>query len=506
VGEIDVQAHKSELENNYWLVLTSNSVEKDAVKKVTTKSLGARIRQDTDGAYLGLVGGMLTLHLSGHSGVSTDRSIGRVATAFLRNSNMPKPRGVILLGFCWRNPKTVPIDGLILSNEVLCANVQHAKDGTLAPQISRQMSTVELDLQQRDRLRADLKSAGVGAYIGPIASAETLYKDSALRDKLTADHPELLGGEMEAFAFVSREFPWLVMKAASDSGGDDFNRDSQMRAASLAANALVPLLQSLERDGLFSREDSRRAVALRDQIEGLEVVFEADNYSLEELNDVLNARIGAQLEFKMKRYAAPAAYAGPFPRHVVDALLELTQNAVRYGKANRVTISFLREKIVLRDNGHEFDPRVLDVDRKSGGARAIRRLLSHERDGLMSFSAEYRKKGNTYVLELPAVVKDLEKARSDCRIRIRGGTIGVPYGRPVIFEFGVGCTTLYLDTTSMRMSSSKYVIAGEIRRLLEEGKTIYVGCGDEDDVALYQEELHEFLGQRVFVFLDGRSA
>lgn len=505
MGEVDVQAHKSELENNYWLVLTSNSVEKDAVKEVTSKSLGARVRQDTDGAYIGLVGGMLTLHLSGHSGVSKDRSIGRIATAFLRNASMPKPRGVILLGFCWRNPKTVPTDGVIISNEVICANVQHASDGALAPQISRQMSTIELDPQQRDRLRSDLSTAGIGAYIGSIASSETLYKDSGLRDKLTADHPELLGGEMEAFAFVSREFPWLVTKAASDSGGDDFNRDSQVKAARLAANALVPLLQSLERDGLFSREDSRRAVALRDQIEGLAVVFEAENHSLEELNDVLDARVGAQLEFKMKRYAAPAAYAGPFPRHVVDALLELTQNAVRYGKASRVTISFLTEKIVLRDDGDEFDPRVLDVDRKSGGARAMRRLFSHERAGLIGFSAEYRKKGNTYVLELPAVVKDLERARSDCNIRIMEGTIGVPYGRPVIFDFDVGCTTLYLDTTSMRMSSTKYVIAGEIRRLLEEGKTIYVGCGDEDDVALYQEELHEFLGQRVFVFLDVRS-
>lgn len=71
--------------------------------------------------------------------------------------------------------------------------------------------------------------------IGAIASLETLYKSDSLREKLVGQYPDLLGGEMEAFGFLESGSPWLLVKAVSDSGGDNFSREKQGEAARRAA-------------------------------------------------------------------------------------------------------------------------------------------------------------------------------------------------------------------------------------------------------------------------------
>jgi hypothetical protein len=111
--ELNVEGCRAELDGNYCLVLTSNTHEKEAVKAVTTCSMRAGVGQATAGAYLGPMSGRLVLHVSGHSGVSKDQSIGRIASAFLRNGAMPKLRLRFLVGFCWGNPRAThfPLGG-----------------------------------------------------------------------------------------------------------------------------------------------------------------------------------------------------------------------------------------------------------------------------------------------------------------------------------------------------------------------------------------------------------
>jgi hypothetical protein len=499
--EIDIRIRRTELEHNYCLVLTSNSVEKRAVNAVLSSRLKANVGQRTSGAYLGLLEGSLVLHISGESGVSKDRSVGRIANAFLRDTTMPPPRAVLLVGFCWRNPSRTPAETLLISNEVWCANLQHATEGELRPRGNWQRSPVPIDQLQVQRLTSDLTAASVQMQMGSVASAETLYADDALREQLVRGHPELLGGEMEAFAFVSHDFPWLVVKAGSDAGGSDFDRDRQEAAAALAARSLGPLLSATDTDGIFSAEDRRRSANVRDLLEGDTVEFDVRNHRIEDLNDVLDRHLGAQLEIRLKRYAAPDAYGPEFSRRCVDTLLELVQNAVRHGRANHVSIVFQPGQILFKDDGQKFDPRHL-VNGGRGGSRAVKSLLQYEATGAVRLSVSDVQQGNAYFLELPRALTLLEEARQECSIRVRDGVIGVPLGRPVIFEFAPDCKTLYLDTTTIRMSSRKYVLSEEIKRLVDEGKTIYVGCASDDDVLFFKDELRQFIGFQVVIFRD----
>ncbi|MBA4743094.1 MAG: hypothetical protein H2060_10370 [Azoarcus sp.] len=498
---LDVASRKEELDGNYCLVLTSNSVEKEAVKAVTNALHKACVGQSTSGAYLGLIVGALVLHISGESGVSKVHSIGRIANAFLRNPAMPKPRLVLLVGFCWRNPANTPADGLVISNHVWCTNLRHAVDGWMAPKATWQQSPVELDELQEQRISSDLKAAGLEVQVGPIASAEALFMDSELRDQLVRAHPALIGGEMEAFAFVDSQTSWLVLKAASDAGGDDFSREKQEAAAATAAAGIGPLLASLERDASISREDMARSAALRNLIDGGVIEFSANQYGIEELNDVLDGELGPQLEYKLRRYLSPAGYGPAFLRDCVDALLELTQNAIRHGKANIVRIEFDATRLSYLDDGDIYDSLSL-VGQGRGGARALSRLLSHQAKGAIQVTNLNDATGNGYLIDLLEAHAVLDAARRNCSARVREGVIGLPYGRHIILEIPPGCSTVYLDTTLVRMSSRKYVLVDEVARLVAAGRTVYVGCRDMDDVGFFQEELRDCLGPQVIVFLD----
>lgn len=501
--DIFIQHRKQELDGNYCLVLTSNSIEKQAVKDAMGTTLKAKLGQDHSGAYLGLLGESLVLHISGEAGISRERSIGRIANAFLRNNSLPKPRAVLLVGFCWGNPANTSLDAVIVSNQVWCANIQHAESGAMVPRGSWQTSALCLDMHQERRLHSDLLAKGMNAVIGPIASAETLYMDSHLRDRLIRGHPGLLGGEMEAFAFISSDLPWLVVKTVSDTGGDDFNRERQAAAAELAAQHLAPLLHTLDDEGVLLPEDPTKSALLKDIVEGNHIEFDARHHGIEQLNDVLDGKIGPRLEFKLKRYVSPNAYGADFMRHCVNALLELIQNAIRHGRANRISLIFDSSKITLSDDGNCFDPTRLREGGR-GGSHAMRLLLAHAEDGAINFEVSNQDRGNLYAIHLPHAHAALETARRDCAMYILEDVVGVPYGHPALFEFAQECNTLYLDTTPLRMSSRKYCLADGIKQLVATGKTVYVGCGNIDDVRLYKDEFRNIDSDRVIVFLDVR--
>lgn len=98
-------------------------------------------------------------------------------------------------------------------------------------------------------------------------------------------------------------------------------------------------------------------------------------------------------------------------------------------------------------------------------------------------------KGNGYRIELPQASAVLAAARKFCAARSRKGVLGVPYGRREVLDIPTGCATLYADTTNMRMSSRKFMLAEEIARLVDDGKTVYIGCSNADDVTFFKNEL-----------------
>ncbi len=239
---IQINRQAQALNDNYILILTSNSVEKEAVNALLRDKRTATIGIETAGCSLGTLAGRFALHVTGDCGVSKRRSVARIANVLLKSEAFPKPFLTVLAGFCWGNLRKVDAKACIIAAEILALNERHAEQDVEVPQVRRLASFLTLEEPVVRELEEHLK-----VRVGPLASLETLYKSDGQREKLVERHPELLGGEMEAFGFLESGTRWLVVKAVSDSGGDDFSREKQGEAAWRAASVIEPLLNVLGR-------------------------------------------------------------------------------------------------------------------------------------------------------------------------------------------------------------------------------------------------------------------
>ena len=100
-GAIDVRHFGGALDNNYVLILTSNSVEKARVNQVIDEQRKAATGIQDRGSKIGFIGQRVVLHVSGESGGSRPGSIGRITSRLLSDAQVPKPCLVALVGFCW---------------------------------------------------------------------------------------------------------------------------------------------------------------------------------------------------------------------------------------------------------------------------------------------------------------------------------------------------------------------------------------------------------------------
>ncbi len=410
------------LNENYVLILTSNSVEKAAINEVLRNRRTADIGIKTTGCSLGTLAGRFVLHVTGESGVSKPHSVARIANALLKSSFLPQPVLTILSGFCWGNPKQVGPEACIVATEVVALNVRHAEAGEEVLQAQRLVSRVNLDNPFARQLEARLD-----IRIGSMASLETLYKSDDLRNRLAERHPDLLGGEMEAFGFLENGSSWLVVKSVSDSGGDDFSRDKQSEAARKASATIEPLLVLLQKNEVVAPPQTTDATAhLHDLLSGETIEFDVRESDADSLMDYLEFNVGQRAERKLRQYVSEADYNAKFVRQLLTAILEIIQNAARHGKANRSLVHFHATKVVIEDDGQHYDIRQLTNGR--GGAMAVQALLRLAADtGTMDLIVESSKqlKGNKYTFALDRASKALREARIGCSLRVRASSIGV---------------------------------------------------------------------------------
>lgn len=496
---IKVSRQAPALNKNYFLLLTSNNEEKKAVNAVLRNIRTAEIGCETAGCSLGTLGGRFVLHVTGESGVSKQRSIARIANALLKNPSLPQPLITVLTGFCWGNLKKVNVDTCIIATQVLALNVRHAEEGAEVFRAQTLMSHVSLDKSVVRQFEDELQ-----VRFGPLASLETLYKSDCARDRLVKCYPEILGGEMEAFGFLESGSSWLVVKAVSDSGGNDFSRERQGEAATRAAAVLEPLLALLQRHAVVSQLQSTAEIEhLHDLLSGDTVEFDVRDLTTQTLTDYLEFCIGHRVEYKLRQYVSEEDYSTSLVQYLLSAILEIVQNSVRHGKANRATISFHPTKIVIEDDGDIYDIRGLKNGR--GGAMAIRSLLefSEETRAMdLHIAKSKRLKGNKYTFRMLRESRTLREARERCSLHIQESSIGAPYGRPEVFSFDQECRTVYLDGTRVRMYSRHYDLAAALRPLVQEGRKVYVGCRSENEMRIYRQELKDLTGENLVLFVD----
>ena len=500
---IHIVRHTQALQDNYILLLTSNSEEKKAVNAFLLNRRSADVAQSTTGCSLGILGGRFALHVTGESGVSKDRSIARIANALLRNQSLPRPVLTVLVGFCWGNLNQVDRDTSIICKEILALNERHADGEQEIQRLRRLTSRVTLSnavVQEIEGSRSD----ELKVRVGPLASLETLYKSYVLREKLVAQYPELLGGEMEGFGFLGNDSSWLVVKAVADSGGDDFTREKQGDAARRAMAVLEPLLVSLQQHNVIGASQSGDETAHLHELLGGDVIeFHLSDLAGRTLTDVLEFDIGQRVEYKLRQYVSEAEYDADFVRQLLASILEILQNAMRYGKANLATLTFGATKVVIEDDGDLYDIRSLKDGR--GGALAIQTLIKLSEDsGAMSLAIgqSTKLKGNKYSFNFVRAASALRDARQKCALKVNQSSIGAPYGRPQVFAFDPLCRTVYLDGTRVRMMSRHFELAAALRPLIKEGRKVYVGCRSEGDVRIYREELKDLACENLVLFVD----
>ena len=501
---IEIETHSNVLDGNYILLLTSNSVERLAVNKILTNLCDADLRRDTRGCNLGFLGRQFALHVTGESGISKPLSIGRIAGSLLTDRQFPKPALVLLVGFCWGNPRKAPVGAVILSSHIVSLNEIHETSNGVERAPRHFQSTLELTSALIDSLGVALAPNEVKVIAGPMGSTETLYQNAASRNLLTSQFPDLLGGEMEAFGLLPINVPWLVVKAVSDLGDGDFNRDMQPIAARTAAETVRQLVTELSREGnTFGRNPDANVSLLEDLMTGDALKLDVRDLAANELNDVLNNRIGRPLQYKLCRYVSVMEYDPEFPSLMCAVLLELMQDAIKHGRANQAIVTLHPTKILIEDDGEGFDPRTLTGLR--GGARDWH--IARERyfdNGAVQFTATQpsNREGNRYVFALPKTTSVLREIKQKCSMQIAPDTIGAQYGSEAVLTFDETCQTLYFYAGELRMTSRRISVAKAIRSAMESGHKVYVGCPSERDMVFFKEELKDIIGDNLVVFVD----
>lgn len=501
---IDVLTARQELDNNYVLVVTTNSIEKDAVRAVLSSSAPATIRVSNQGSRIGLIGSSFVLCLSGTSGAQEPQSVGRIVRRFLTEQNGPRPSLVVLIGFCWGNPNKVKPGQLIVSTDVWGLNQQRLSPGRSTWKMAQTVSPLN---------RADWWPEVVNEIeaheIGPISSTETYFASTPARDELLAEYPSVLGGEMEAFDLIpDLHAPWIIVKAISDDAGNEVGRNSQRDAAARAASALPKLIRALSARSVLPRAKEGPTIdLLRSVIIGRGIRLSQPLGGEYELNSYLNDVIGPQVHAKLTQYASESDPSGLLPNALTDVLLELSQNALRHGGARQVTASFLEIRVVLEDDGNEFGLAGLSESERGGG-QAWQKFVTRFLDsGLVRFShrASKSKRGNAYVFELTGLSNELRRAKENCSIRIDAGNQGEATGRYGWLLHDPACSSLYLDVSFVRMTSRHLQIVDGLAAMLGEGKGLFVACRNQEEVLWYQQRLKDFAGPKLHIFVGAQS-
>ncbi|MBK8815665.1 MAG: hypothetical protein IPN42_09270 [Methylococcaceae bacterium] len=491
---IKLNRHVNSLNENYYLILTSNSIEKEAVNRVIHPKRNLDINIDNLGASIGMIEDAFIIHVTGTSGVSNTLSISTVANRLLEKESFPRPKLILLVGLCWGNPKKCAVGDTILSTTIISMNNQTASSEGIIYNAKTHNSVLILD---NDHTSSLANKNGYTVKIGELASLEMLLTSTKIRDNIIDSFPTVLGGEMEAFALIPSHLntPWLIIKTVSDCGCDDFNRGSQDLAANNMAS-LIPLLlpEINSNNNLEFSVSNPESLCLVDELIGKMINLDKSLFNSDTLNDYLNNKVGPQLIIKLSQYTSGVEYDYEFPYMLCDLLLEITQNSFRHGGASKVSITFNPTNVSLVEDKMAFDVSAIKGNR--GGYQAWIKVKEKYVDtGELSYSVN----GRSQKISLLKINKLFRKIIDDCSASVIPSTVRSGFVSEVL-SVNESCSEIYVDVTNIFMSSRRLDIANDIRKMLSQGKYVYVSCKNESEVQTYKDYFSENLDKlRIFV-------
>lgn len=488
--KIKLENFKETLNSNYILLITSNSLEKDAVNEILIPKIKVDIDLNCKGCYIGVIENNIAVHMSGTSGVVSEDSISRLVIEYISNSDFPKPKAVLMAGFCWGNPNITKSGQTIISNTVYSLNSSVVKNENLE---------FKEKIFQSKFQNKYLNSCCLN---GAIVSLEALITENQYRDKIINQYPSILGGEMEGFGYIpsleSRGIPWLIIKTISDFADNQYGRDIQKESAINSAKHIPKLIAEITSE--FENYNSDKKLEhLKNILRGKSINIKRTEFSEETLNDFLNNIIGPIVESKLQEYFYAVDKTGDsiFVRYFCDVILEISQNSFKHGKSTEVEISFHTKTIILQDDGIDYN--VSQIEGNRGGATAWQKVYNHFiKKGFVRFT---HTKKNVNKFHLENVKEFLANLREKCSVKIRPETVGAIQSRYQILEYDESCTSVYLNDNYNRMSSRRRSIIEQVKTLLEKNITVYLSAHDEYEAKEYQDALVEF-GEKLIVLYD----
>lgn len=486
--------HLDTLYENYYLILTSNSREKTAVNRQLLHKRNLALNIENHGASIGMIDDAFVIHITGTSGVSDQFSISTIANRILDNNGFPKPKLILLVGFCWGNPGKTAVGDTILSTTIISMNNQTASSEGIRYNAKTHNSILSLD---NDHIISLANDNGYIVKVGELASLEMLLASTKVRDNIIESFPSVIGGEMEAFALIPSltNIPWLVIKTVSDGGCDDFNRDSQDLAADNTAS-LIPLLlpEIISNNNLEFSVSNSDSLFLVDDVIGKTINLDKSLFNSDTLNDYLNDKVGPLLIRKLSQYTSGEEYDDEFPYVLCDLLLEITQNSFKHGGARKVSITFNPKNISLFEDVEAFDVSAIQGDR--GGYRSWIEVKEKYVDtGELSYSAM----GNFQKVDLLKINKHFRKMIENCSANVIPSTVRSGFVSEVL-SVNECCNEIYVDVKNIFMMSRRLDIASDIRKMLSQGKFVYISCRDEREVQTYEDYFTKNLDKlRIFL-------
>lgn len=212
------------------------------------------------------------------------------------------------------------------------------------------------------------------------------------------------------------------------------------------------------------------------------------------LTEHLNYRLGPSLAWRLAQYSVGGPSTPAASGLLANLLLEMAQNALRHGNATHATVRFGAGSVTYSDDGKPFDVFQLQDGRDGRGGRdALKAVLDYlvARDVVeLSAEASSSRSGNSWRIRFPLLSARLRDAREKCPIVIPFTGRAIADARSPL-QFDPLCETLFFDASELMMSSQRFDVAVELRKLLEDGKQLIIQCVDEYSKSFYEDALSD---------------
>jgi|GEM_PF-3244576 len=480
--KIDAIENFTALNDNYIMVLTSNSKEKQAINLLINNRQQIDMKTDTHGCCIGQINGFFVVHITGTSGISEILSIGRIALKIIGSESLPSPAFIVLFGICWGNPIYVDQGDTILSSTVCSLNSSVMTGDKVIYKDQYTDSKLKLTF-----LNKELSEISDKIKVGPIASLETLFSSAQKRDELLQQYPSLYGGEMEAFGFISsiREVPWMIIKNVSDFADESFTRIGQVSAAASSSGLIPGIISVLVKNELLKLQFNLAPhILLINSLIGNTIKINKTQFNSDTLNDYLNDIIGPVVLYKLDNYCSGLEYQDNFSVSFCDLFLEISQNSFKHGMANKVEITFYNDCITVYDDGNDYDLHNLNGD--NGGSRSWTNIRKKFIDS-DQVTYTYNKKKHKF--KLSKINEMLRDIKSKCTAIILPDKVNSGYLADHILDFNPECKAIYIDVSKILMTSRKMSITKDITKLIAIGKIIIISCRNNQQAEDYHYDL-----------------